>query len=454
MKGRTRALRGSLPRHHVRPSSSVLVALLTLLLVGSLELVQPVPVAGADRADHPSEKSKRRSWHATWSTAHDSADTTLEQQTVRTIVRLTEGGRAVRLSFAQDVAPSPVVVTHVALGRRDGERGMRPGTVHRVTFGGKTSFELQPGSRIVSDPIRLAVRAQEDVVVDVAFSGRATPSAHRSAYQNNYLSTRGSGDRAGEPSGQPFTQTTASFLLLSTVEVLSSDIAATVAVVGGSVVDGQGSRQSGVMGLGGQAPANSRWSDVLARRLLRRAPPSDGASVVNAGISANTAARECAISSSPTGNVQERFDRDVLGLAGLTHVIVYAGTNDVGMPWCSADQIIDAYEDLARRTHVHGARILFATITPRLSYTALQNDTRDTVNRWLLRGGDCSGWCDAVLDFDAAVAWSRYPDAIDPALDSGDTVHPNAEGYRRIARSIPLRLFASARIRAPHGSPG
>ena len=30
------------------------------------------------------------------------------------------------------------------------------------------------------------------------------------------------------------------------------------------------------------------------------------------------------------------------------------------------------------------------------------------------------------------------PQRIDPAIDSGDGIHPNGEGYGRIAASIPL----------------
>ncbi len=380
-------------------------------------------------------------WHASWATSQDSVGPQLRRQTVRTVVHLSQGGSRVRLTLANGVSTSPIRLGRVAVGRRIAGARLEAGSVRKVTFAGRPSVVLRPGQRVVSDPVRLSVRAQRDVLVDTFMDGTSTPSAHRSAYDTSYLTSAGSGNHVGELSGASFTGSTQSYLTLTAVDVVNKDITGTVAVVGGSVVDGQGSRMTGVMGLGPAAPPNSRWSDVLARRLLAARSTTRQVSVVNAGISSNTVARQCATSGSPTANVQDRFGGDVLRQAGLTHVIVYAGTNDVGFPTCSAQQIIDAYRDLARRTHHRGADIVFATITPRVSYTPLQNQTRSQVNRWLLRHGDCSGHCDGVVDFDSAVAWSLDPNAIDPALDSGDTIHPNAEGYRRIADVIPLTLL-------------
>ena len=46
-----------------------------------------------------------------------------------------------------------------------------------------------------------------------------------------------------------------------------------------------------------------------------------------------------------------------------------------------------------------------------------------------------------MADFDEAIAWPAHPDAIDPRLDSGDGVHPNAEGYARMGRTVRLAHF-------------
>lgn len=357
-------------------------------------------------------------------------------------MHLTQGGPTLRVAFANHASTAPITIGPVVVGRRKGERGMGARSTRRVTFDGGRTLTLQPGARQTSDPVRLRVGPQRDVLVDTYVRGIQMPSAHRTAFDTSYLTPPGSGNHVGDSSGTTFTQTTESYLMLSSVDVASSNIVGTVAVVGGSVVDGQGSRATGRLGAGPEAQPNSRWSDVLARRLLRTRDSDRQVSVVNAGIGGNTASRECALSGGRAGNVEQRFGRDVLSREGLTHVFVYAGTNDLGVgDGCTARQIITAFKDLARRAHRARIDIIFATVTPRASYTPVQNRRRARVNRWILRSGTCSGWCDGVVDFDKAIAWPAHPNAIDPSLDSGDGVHPNAEGYARMGHAVPLAHF-------------
>lgn len=422
-----------MPRQQARRGSPVLLGIvLAVALVGAAP-----PAQGS--GDHERRAS---TWHASWATAQHTTAPPLVHQTVRTVVHLTQGGRALRMAFANHASDSPITIGPVVVGRRKGERGMSESSSRRVTFDGRRMLTLEPGERRTSDPVRLRTGAQRDVLVDSYVRGIQTPSAHRTAFDTSYLTPPGSGNHVGEASGTTFVQTTDSYLMLSAVDVADTDIVGTVAVVGGSVVDGQGSRSTGTLGTGPEAPPNSPWSDVLARRLLHSRRADRQVSVVNAGIGGNTASSECAVSPGRAGNLQQRFGRDVLSRAGLTHVLVYAGTNDLGVgAGCTARQIIRAFKDLARRTHRAGADIVVASVTPRASYTPEQNRRRARVNRWILRSGDCSGRCDGVADFDKAIAWPAYPDAIDPSLDSGDGVHPNAEGYARMGRAVPLAHF-------------
>jgi len=63
---------------------------------------------------------------------------------------------------------------------------------------------------------------------------------------------------------------------------------------------------------------------------------------------------------------------------------------------------------------------------------------RQAVNDWIRRSQDF----DAVVDFDKVVRDPVHPGRLLPAYDSGDHLHPNADGLRAIADSIPLSLFA------------
>ena len=101
---------------------------------------------------------------------------------------------------------------------------------------------------------------------------------------------------------------------IASIEVESTANAAAVAVLGDSITDGRGSTTN----------ANNRWTDVLARRLLS-SPSTKNIAVLNHGIGGN---RLLLDSIGP--NALARFDHDVLSQAGVKHLIVLEGINDIG----------------------------------------------------------------------------------------------------------------------------
>ena len=154
-------------------------------------------------------------------------------------------------------------------------------------------------------------------------------------------------------------------------------------------------------------------------------------------------------------NLMARFDRDVIARAGVTHVILLEGVNDLGVltrehPADAAThqamvaQIIMAYRQLAERAHAHGIRLIGGTITPFQgnAYYHPGPETeadRQAINRFIRT----SGVFDGVIDFDQAVRDPARPDHLLPAYDSGDHLHPSMAGYQAMAVAIPLSLFAA-----------
>jgi lysophospholipase L1-like esterase len=92
------------------------------------------------------------------------------------------------------------------------------------------------------------------------------------------------------------------------------------------------------------------------------------------------------------------------------------------------------------RAHERGLRILGATITPfggSIIDSATAEQTRDAVNQWIVT----SHAFDGVIDFAAAVADPSNPEILNPAYNSGDSLHPNDAGCQAMANAINLAML-------------
>lgn len=215
---------------------------------------------------------------------------------------------------------------------------------------------------------------------------------------------------------------------VSGVDVLAPDDTAIAVAFGDSWFEGVGSTTG----------ANNRSVDFLNRRLTR-------GWVVNQGIAGNRLLRD-----EVGEHALARFDRDVLSLPGLTHVLVHFGINDLGLPGMSgeppvtSDALIEGFKTLAQRVHQADLKILVATIGPFAGavYPGISTPeglaARREVNDWI-RTADTF---DAVFDVARAVENPEAPDHIHPDLDSGDGMHPNDKGAQAMANAVNLETLA------------
>jgi lysophospholipase L1-like esterase len=148
-----------------------------------------------------------------------------------------------------------------------------------------------------------------------------------------------------------------------------------------------------------------------------------------------------------------RFDRDVIAQAGVTHVIVLLGVNDLRNSApppdnpalvVTADEMIDGYKQMILRAHSAGIKIFGGTLIPWWQST-FTNDNwslekwqkREAVNAWIRT----SGAFDAVIDFDKCLADRNDSKKMLATYDSGDHLHPNDLGYNHMGDCIDLSLF-------------
>jgi lysophospholipase L1-like esterase len=400
-------------------------------------------LAGGAIAAPPPEAAAAGRWVASWASSQQLPEPRnalppgdLDDATLRQIVRMTQGGRQirVRLSNAFGTAPLRVTAVHVARAGARGSAAIEPGSDRALTFGGSAAVTIPAGADYLSDPVSFEVAPLSRLAVTLHLAtAPEQQTSHPGSRTTSHLVHGNQVSAANLPGAKTFKH----WYALSAVEVAARPRSAAVVVLGDSITDGHGATDD----------ADERWPDRLADRLQASAQ-GRRFSVLNLGLGGN---RLLLDGLGP--NVLARFDRDVLAQAGVSHLIVLEGVNDLGVltrespasPEAHAalvQQMIGAYQQIAMRARAHGVRVIGATILPfgASAYyhpTALNEADRQAVNRWIRTPGAF----DAVIDFDAVVRDPSRPDRLLPAYDSGDGLHPSPAGYRAMADAVPLSLF-------------
>jgi lysophospholipase L1-like esterase len=363
----------------------------------------------------------------------------LRNQTVRQIARVSIGGNRVRVVLSNEYGSRPLVIgaAHVALAASGAT--IVAGSDRALSFDGHPSVTIPPGAPVISDPVDLIVAPLSSVAVSLFLPGQ-TPltTIHWEGVQTAYISPEG--NFAGD-SDMKADSTIKSRLFLSGIMVDAPPNARAVVTFGDSITDGATSAPD----------ANHRWPDVLAGRLVQAG--GTPIAVLNEGISGARV-----LSDRMGVNALARFDRDVLSHPHADTVILMMGINDIGWPDCllapheqapSADDIIEGYKQLIARAHLHGMRIISATLTPFEDtfkgkafegyYNTDKEQKRQAVNQWIRS----SGAFDGVIDFDAVARDPNRPTHILAAFDSGDHLHPQDDGYKAMADSIDLKMLTT-----------
>ena len=370
-------------------------------------------------------------------------------QSFRLIVKPDLWGDRVRIRLANTFGTQAVTFDEIYVGIAASGGNIVKGTNRPVLFGGQRSVNISAGASGYSDAVELKLPAgalMEGRKLAVSFHviGPSGPMTwHAKALQTSYLSRPQSGAQSAKDDDAAFPFTTTSWYFLDAVDVMAPADTVVVCAFGDSITDGTLSTLNG----------DDRWPDVLSRRL--HAAYGNRVSVVNAGIGGNrilTPERYPPPQPFPGGpSALQRLDRDLLGLSGVSAVVLLEGINDIssGAP---ADAIIAGMKELISRVKAKGLKIVGATITSSLTAngnagTPDANMRRQAVNEFIRTGG----MFDAVADFDAATR-----DPATGALRSdfvpnstvggaGDHLHPNRAGYQAMGSAVDLKLFAPAR---------
>jgi len=350
-------------------------------------------------------------------------------QTVRMIVRASLGGSQARVTLSNMTGAQPVAIgsVHLALHKSAGE--IVGGSDHALTFGGLTSFSIQPGVQAVSDPVELTVAPLTEFAVSLYLpKDTGPPTNHMISLRTGYVAK---GDTAAAPSMPADATNLYAFPWLASVDVLAPPKALSIVTLGDSITDGYGTTRD----------AYKAWPTLLAQR-LNASKSTQNVGVLNMGISGNQVLRDGAGIAALA-----RFDRDVLSWPGVKWVVLLEGINDINIRGrnespesLTAEELIWGYKQIIARCHAHEIKVMGATIMPEEGVPTASprgEAIRLKVNEWIRAKGNFDG----VIDFEAVVRDPQHPARIRADFDPGDHIHPNDAGNQAMADAFDLKLF-------------
>lgn len=423
-----------------RTRTSAVAAAVALSLTAGLGL--GLAVTGA----HASGSKSGPAWTAAWAASPQRASTGFKPnwsedgfsgQTLRQVVRVTEGGDRARIRLSNAYGTSPLHIAGASIARTKKGASVEEGSLRRLTFEGRRSVEIPAHGQLSSDAAGLDLKRFESVTVTLHLARTTGPATFHA--QSFATSFRADGEHVGDAGAGAFDESTESWYFLSGVDVAAASGSGEprrdrrgVVLFGDSITDGFAS----------STDLNRRWSDALAERLAKAGTPRP---VLNAGIGGNLVLNDSAWYGE---RGTARFGRDALGLPGVGTVIVLEGLNDIGFsesdtptykpaPEVSAAELIAGHRKLIRAAKAEGVRVVGATLLPLGGsdhYGERAAKVSDEFNEWVRTSGEY----DSYVDFDRALADPADGERIAPEYDSGDHLHPNDAGYRAMARAVDL----------------
>ncbi len=307
-------------------------------------------------------------------------------------------GNTIRLRFSNTWGTQPVTFGRVTVGLQSYSGNLLPETNTPVTFSGSPSVTIPPGQEIFSDPVVLRwVQMGDDerdgvdpvidghnLAVSIYVQGKSGPiTYHSTALAESFLSQPNAGDLTGQDDDFNFPYETNHWFFLDAIDVLAPADTRVLVGAGSSSVDGSITTPDN----------NDRFLNWMSRRL--HAAYGNHVSVVNEGIGGDTAGIPQVL---PLRQVlPQRFNRDILGVSGITDVIFYAGTNDFGDGVPPA-QSIASLTSMVGILHSNGIKAIGATLVSNIGQagtTQATYDAHNQINAFILT----SGVFDSTADF-------------------------------------------------------
>ncbi len=359
-------------------------------------------------------------WTGTWATATEKPfsksdvpqKVQLDNNTLRQVVHVSLGGDVLRLELSNAFGDEPLEINSVYIAdAADGEQ-IDTKTARYLLFNGQRGVTIAPHQVVFSDALKYKLKPLQRLSITIHYGTMPkTLTTHRGSRTNSYIMQGECKPKQSFTVGERLEH----WYTIAAIDVQTAGGVNCIACLGNSITDGRGSTTD----------AQNRWTDVLAEQLQGRV------GVLNLGIGGN-----CVLQGGLGQPAVDRFERDILGQRGVTHLIIYEGINDIGGSKSvekTSRQLIRAYQKFITKARERGWKVYLGTIT-QIGNTSYWNyfheACRQTVNDWIRSEAPA---VDGVLDFDALTRNPEQPTQM-RAEWQYDWLHPNAEGYRNMGR--------------------
>lgn len=379
-------------------------------------------------------KANNENWVGTWACAQMQVEPNnmppapgLSENTLRQIIRVSIGGKRMRLRLSNIFSDQPTVLKSVSIANVVNAPIIDLKTQKVLRFNGNSEITIIPEQEVFSDAFDFELQPGQLLAITIHYGATSVKtSGHPGSRTTSYILE---GDNIQNASFDNAIKTDHWYSIMG-LDVIANKSAAAIVCLGNSITDGRGSGTN----------KQNRWTDILSARLLEN-KKTQNIGVLNLGIGGN-----CVIKGGLGPTALNRFDRDVLSQKGTKWLVILEGINDIGgiknpedAP-VKAQELIEAYKVMIDKAHAKGIKVYGCTILPfaKSFYDAPhKQEARDIVNNWIR---DSKAF-DAVIDFDKAMASEEGSKTILSNMHDGDFLHPNQAGYLRMGEAIDLNLF-------------
>ncbi|KAI1373187.1 SGNH hydrolase [Hypoxylon crocopeplum] len=387
-------------------------------------------------------------WVATWTSMPQlvepnnmppspfSGSAAFRDATLRQTLHLSIGAERFRFQISNTFGGSDLPITEASLalptGAAAGVNGIDTTTLKALTFNGSSSVTIPRGQVVYTDPVDFKADPQAMITVSLYSQPGQSGSSitgHPGSRTTSWMQ-QGNHLNASTVTGA----STAHWYFLTAVEAWAPKTTAALVILGDSITDGRGSIDN----------ANNRWPDLLLARMQKEG-------ITNIAVCNQAAGGNTVLTGGLGPPLMQRYKRDLLTTAGAKYALIFEGVNDIGGSSTDSgtqsrisSSLTSAFKTIATDAKAAGLTVFGATITPfsgsGQSYSNPTRDqTRQTVNKWILGGGD--GSFTGTIDFAKIVANPSNAANLASQYDGGDHLHPNVAGYQAIADQFPLAIF-------------